>query len=223
MNPTEPKSILLVDDHPLFREGLKSLIERCNRYRIHGEASCGAEALDCIRKQRFDIITMDLSLPDMSGMEVIRRMRDLVPHLHILVVSMHAEIEYIQEAFQAGAMGYLAKEATGEKLIFALDAIAKGEHFLDGLASQEVVARMLDSGKRRQAGERYDLLSPREQEVFRLAAGGMSNREIAESLNISPKTADNHRSNLMKKLGLHNRLELVRYAVKIGLIDTDKW
>lgn len=205
------------------REGLKNLIDRSSDYQVVGEASNAEEALDFIRKTRTDLITMDLSLPDMSGIEVIKRIKDLMPHLPILVVSMHSEFEYVQEAFLAGANGYLVKDATGEKLITAMDAIGREEYFLDGNASQEVVAKLLSARSKPSGTDRYGLLSPREQEVFRLVVEGLSNKDIGEELSISPKTVDNHRSNLMKKMDIHNRLDLVRYAVKIGLVDVEKW
>jgi len=219
------KSVLIVDDHPLFREGLKGLVDRSSGYQAIGEAGNGREALQLALDLRPEIVTMDVSLPDMTGVEVTRELTRLFPGMKVLIVSMHPKFEVVAEAFQAGALGYVVKEATSAKLVQAMDTIARGEHYLDGQVSQEVVGKLL-SGPDQDKGivdEKYGLLTRREQQIMRLVAEGASSRRIAELLNLSPKTVENHRANLMKKLGVHNRMELVRYAARLGLIDVEQW
>jgi DNA-binding NarL/FixJ family response regulator len=219
------RRVLIVDDHPLFRDGLKGLVSRSADYQTVGEAGSGSEALRQLDKCRPDLVTMDISLPDMSGIEVVRELHRRAPGIRVLMVSMHPRYEYISDAFRAGASGYVVKEATSTRLIQAMDALSRGEYFLDGQVSHELLAKLLCQEDTRGGGEdeRYRLLSPREQQVFRLAAEGNSTRQIAAQLALTAKTVENHLTNLMKKLEVHSRLELVRYAARLGLIDLDQW
>ncbi|WP_291315168.1 response regulator transcription factor [Desulfuromonas sp.] len=222
---TRKHTVLIVDDHPLFREGLKSLIDRSSGYEVIGEAGSGEEALRMARSLRPDLVTMDVSLPQMSGIDCVRHLVQLFPQSRVLVVSMHAKFDYIAEAFRAGAKGYLVKDSASGRLIEALDALSRGDSFLDGNVSHEVVAKILAGAESETAihDEKYGLLTPREQQVMRLVVEGVTSREIAEKLSLSPKTVENHRANLMKKLDVHNRMELVRYAARLGLIDVEQW
>ncbi len=221
---TTKKRVLIVDDHPLFREGLKSLVERSAGYETVGEAGSGAEALALARDLKPDLVTMDVSLPDMSGIEAVREIVRVIPSVRILMLSMYPKFDYVADAFKAGAKGYVVKEATSARLIQAMDALSRGEHFLDGQVSQDIVAKLAGSGKdTRVQDERYGLLTSREQQVMRLVTEGVPSREIASRLNLSAKTVENHRANLMKKLGVHSKMELVRYAARLGLIDLEQW
>jgi DNA-binding NarL/FixJ family response regulator len=143
----------------------------------------------------------------------------------IMIVSMHSKIDYIAEAFQAGAKGYVAKESAAERLVQGLEAIVKGEFFLDSSVSLQVVENLMKFPVKeaRITDAEYGALTPREQEIMRMLAEGIGPREIADKLCISPKTVENHRANIMKKLDLHSTMELVRYAAKLGLIDVDLW
>lgn len=222
---SQKKQILIVDDHPLFREGLKSIISRSKHYEVCGEAGNAAEGLEAARELQPDMILIDISLPDRSGLELTREIRMILEETRVLIISMHAAINYITEAFQAGATGYVVKESAHERLLEGLDTIADGHYFLDSSISQEVVKTLKGTPVReaRTSDTEYGRLTAREQEVMRLLAEGFKAREIGEMLCISPKTVENHRTNIMQKLGLHSTIELVRYAVKIGLIDVELW
>ena len=222
---TAPKTILIIEDHPLFREGLKAIIARSDRFQVVAEAGTARSGMLKAAQLRPDIVIVDISLPDRSGVQVAREIRETLDDGKVLIVSMHAKIDYIVEAFQAGAIGYVVKESAAERLLQALEAVARGEYFLDSSISEEVVQRLIGfraSSSRIDAAD-YGRLTPREQEIMRLLADGLSAREAADRLCISPKTVENHRSNILRKLGLHSSVDLVRYAAKIGLIDVDSW
>ena len=219
------KTVLIIDDHPLFREGLKSIISRSLHYEVIGEAGTAGEGFDLTKKMNPDVILVDISLADKNGIELTREIRAMNSDACVLVISMHSKINYITEAFQAGALGYIVKESTHERLLQGLDTVVAGEYYLDSAISKEVVNSLMDASVReaRTSDPEYGRLTPREQEVMRLLAEGFKAREIADMLYISPKTAENHRCNIMQKLRLHSAVELVRYAAKIGLIDVDLW
>jgi DNA-binding NarL/FixJ family response regulator len=219
------KTILIVDDHPLFREGLKSLIARNPGFQVVGEAGSGREGLKFAKELKPDLVIMDISLPDKSGVDVTRDIRSILSETRVIIVSMHSNIDHITEAFRAGATGYVVKESAADRLIHGLEAISRGEYFLDSSVSHKVVEELIDFPikEAKITDTAYGALSSREQEVMRLLAEGLSTKEIAEKLFISPKTVENHRSNIMHKLGLHSIIELVRYATKLGLIDVDLW
>jgi DNA-binding NarL/FixJ family response regulator len=218
-------NLLIIDDHTLFREGLKAIIARDSRFKVVGEAGNGREGLRMAKKLKPDVVLVDISLPDRTGIQLTSEIRTLLPESHIMIVSMHSKIDCIAEAFQAGAKGYVVKESAGERLLQGLEAVGKGEYFLDSSVSHEVVKKLmkfpLKEAKITDAA--YGNLTPREQEVMRFLADGLSTKEVAEKLFISPKTVENHRTSIMRKLDLHSSLELFRFATKIGLIDVDLW
>ena len=218
-------SILIVDDHPMFREGLKAILKRDAHYEVVAEAGNGREGILAAQEHHPDMALVDISLPDINGIRLTRDLRQILPQLKVIIVSMHSKIEHIAEAFKAGASGYLVKESASEGLLKGLAKVVEGDYFLDSSVSPTVVESLmhapLQKGPARDAD--YGTLTPREQEVMRLLAEGLSSRDIAEKLYISPKTAENHRANLMKKLNLHSNVELIRYAARLGLIDLDLW
>ena len=221
----EQKSIIIIDDHPLFREGLKTIISRDDRFKVVGEAGTGHEGLEMTKRLKPDLVIVDISLPDQSGIQLTRDLRRLLSETKILIVSMHSKIDYIAEAFQAGATGYVVKESASERLLQGLKSVAKGDYYLDSSVSHAVVENLMKSPLKaaKITDADYATLTPREQEVMRFLAEGLSSKAVAEKLFISPKTVENHRANIMSKLGLHSTIELVRYAAKLGLIDVDLW
>lgn len=219
------KTVLIVDDHPLFREGLKSLISRNTVFEVVGEAGNGREGLRMSRELKPDLVIVDISLPDISGIDLARNIRSLLSKTRLMIVSMHSKIDYISEAFRAGATGYVVKESAADRLIQGLKAVSRGEYFLDSSLSHKVVKKLMEFPEKevKITDARYEALTPREQQVMRLLAEGISTKEIAEKLFISPKTVENHRASILSKLNLHSTMELVRYAVRLGLIDVDLW
>ena len=221
----EQKSVIIIDDHPLFREGLKTIISRDDRFKVVGEAGSGHEGLEMTKRLKPDMVVVDISLPDQSGIQLTRDLRQHLSETKILIVSMHSKIDYIAEAFQAGATGYVVKESASERLLQGLKSVAMGDYYLDSSVSHAVVENLMKSPLKaaKITDADYATLTPREQEVMRLLAEGLSSKAVAEKLFISPKTVENHRANIMNKLGLHSTIELVRYAAKLGLIDVDLW
>ncbi|MBU1053117.1 MAG: response regulator transcription factor [Proteobacteria bacterium] len=219
------KTVLIVDDHPLFRQGIKALLDKQSEYEVVDEAGTGKEAIQKAKKLKPELVVMDISLPDQNGMDVTREILSFLPETRVLILSMHSKIDYIAESFQAGATGYVVKESAASGLIKGLDAISKGEYFLDSSLSQEVANRLMETPTKKTKVKdlAYGALTPREQEILRLLAEGMTPKTIAEKLFISPKTVENHRASIMSKLDLHSTIELVRYAAKLGLIDVDLW
>lgn len=221
----EKTRIIIVDDHPLFREGIKTIIARSGKFDIVAEAGSGKDGFEKVKRIKPDLVLLDISLPDESGIVIAGKIRSQFPLIRIIILSMHSRIDYIVEAFQAGATGYVVKESAAERLGQALEAVAAGEYFLDSSISHEVVAKLMSSpakeAKVSDAG--YGQLTAREQEIMRMLAEGASKSQIADRLCISIKTVENHRANIMRKLDIHSAMDLVRYAAKLGLIDVDLW
>lgn len=221
---TTQRGILIVDDHPLFREGVKSIIDRAQGFTALGEAGSLEEARRMALSLKPDLALVDLTLPDGSGADLIRELTPQLPGTLFIVLSMHSGIEMVAESFQAGAHGYIVKESAGERLIQALCAVQSGEQYLDSAISPKVIRKLLDYSdkKARATGSSYDALTRREQQILRMLAQGISPRDIATALFISRKTAENHRANIMAKLGLKTPLDLIRYAMRKGLVDVEE-
>lgn len=219
------KTILLVDDHSLLRIGLKAIIGADKGLEVVGEAVNAAEGYRLAEKFGPDLVIVDISLPDKSGIELTSEIRASMPETRVMILSMHTKTEYIKEAFRAGATGYMVKETSPENLLRGIDRVLIGEYFMDSHVTQQVVTNLsrVPPEKIRNTDPSYSSLSPREQQVLRLLVEGSHVKEIAAKLFISPKTVESHKINIMKKLKLKKTLDLVRYAARIGLIDVDTW
>lgn len=205
--------VLLADDHQLVRDGLKGILGAASGIEVTGEAASGDEALALVRARAFDVALLDLSMPGLSGIDLIKRLRLERPELRILVLSMHGEQQYATRALKAGAAGYLTKDTAAEQLVSALRRVAGG-----GVAISEATAASLLASARGGDVPLHSLLSDREFEVFRLLAAGRTPTEIAERLHLSVKTVSTHKARLQQKLNVASTAELVRYALEHGLL-----
>jgi two-component system response regulator NreC len=212
----KPVSVLLVDDHAMFRAGIKALLEQEGRVTVVGEASSGDEAVDLVRRLKPDVVVMDLSMPGSNGLEATRRIAALELNTSVLVLTVHAEEEYLVPVVEAGASGYLTKTSADTDLLEAIKVVARGQVFLPPKATTLLLKQYKANEAEGEAGLKD--LSTREQEVLALTAEGFSSREIGKKLFISPKTVDTYRSRIMDKLGLSHRSDLVRFALRVGLL-----
>lgn len=208
--------VLLVDDHAMFRAGVKSLLAFNPEFEIVGEADSGQQALDKVREVKPDIVIMDIAMPGMDGLSATRLIKELHPEVKVLLLSQHENREYILPALKMGASGYVLKRAAADELIQAVKSINAGKSYLDPDVADIVVNDY--RYKKTGADDSYDSLTEREREVLIYLARGRTNREIAEILCISLKTVDFHKGNLMRKLEIHNRVELTKYAMHKGLV-----
>ncbi len=211
---TRQMRILIADDHGIVRSGLKMLLEKQPDVRVIAEASDGVEACAMAIAERPDLAILDVKMPGMSGLEATREIREKAPETAVLILSMHDEDRYLFEALKAGASGYVLKRAADQDLIEAIRAIERGEPFLTPEAQRALIRDVLDENR-----DRDERLTPREEEIVKLVVEAHTSREIAEMLGLSEKTVENHRANAMKKLGMRDRVELVRYAIRRGLIE----
>jgi two-component system, NarL family, response regulator NreC len=210
--------LLLVDDHEVVRTGLRMLLESHSDIKILAEASTGTEALQMALEYQPDVVVMDITLPDFSGIEVTRRIKERQPLVAVVALTIHEDEQYFFEMLQAGASGYVPKRAAPEDLIAAIRAAHAGEIYLYPSLAKALVSDYLGRMRTNPEEAALEELTPREEEVLELLAEGLSNDEIADRLVISRHTVARHRENLMGKLNLHSRSELVKYAIRKGLI-----
>jgi DNA-binding NarL/FixJ family response regulator len=206
--------ILIADDHGIVRSGLRMLIERQDDMRVVAEADDGVDALELSQAERPDVAVLDVSMPRMTGLQAAREIRAHSPDTRVLLLSMHDDERYFFEGLEAGAAGYVLKRAADTDLIEALRTVAGGRTFLSDDA-QVLLMREWQEGR----AEPEDPLTPRELEVVKLIAEAYTNRQIAETLKLSEKTVESHRANVFSKLGMRDRVELVRYAIRRGLVE----
>jgi DNA-binding NarL/FixJ family response regulator len=213
-----PTRILLADDHALVRTGLRMILDAEPDLEVVAEAADGYEALDALAGTPIDLAVLDIAMPRMTGLQAAREIKRLHPHVRILILSMHDNEQYFFEAIKAGASGFVLKSVVDRDLLEACRAAMRGEPFLYPAA---VGALIRDHLNRSREGESTagSILTSREEEVVKLIAEGYSTREIANTLGISAKTVDRHRSNVLQKLGMRDRLQLTRYAIRTGLIE----
>ena len=211
--------ILLADDHEIVRRGLRALLETRQDWEICAEATTGREAVDQAIQHKPDVVVLDISMPELNGLEAARQITKAVPQAQVLILTMHDSEELVQELLNAGARGYVLKSDAGRELVAAVDAVRQHKPFFTSRVSEMVLDGYL---KRADAGiseVKRARLTPREREIVQLLAEGKSNKEVAVALSISVKTAETHRANIMNKLGLHSVTELVRYAVRNKMVE----
>jgi DNA-binding NarL/FixJ family response regulator len=206
--------ILLVDDHAVVRQGFKMILAAQPDMEIVGEAGNGREALDLAGQLQPDVIVMDVAMPELNGIEATRRVADVSPRSRVLALSMHKDSVYVREILRAGARGYLLKDSISSDLLAAVRAIARGEGYLSPGVSDAVL-----NDYRQHVTDPIDLLTSREREVLQMIAEGKTNKEIATVLSLSVYTVDAHRGHIMEKLNVHSVTDLVRFAVRAGLVD----
>ncbi len=210
-------TILLVDDHHVVRQGLRSLLESQPEFEVVAESSNGLDAVQLVENLHPDVVLLDLMMPGLNGLEVTRQIQNLT---HVLILSMHDNEAYVLEALRNGAYGYILKDSTAAELIQAVQAVAEGRRYLSAPLSERAIEIYMK--KAQSSGQdAYESLTTREREVLHLVAQGLSNSAIAEQLSISPRTVEIHRANAMHKLNLRNQTELIRYALRKGILPME--
>jgi two-component system, NarL family, response regulator NreC len=214
--------VLLAEDHTIVRKGLRSLLDKETGIKVVGEAEDGREAIVKAEELYPDVVVMDIAMPGLNGLEATRQIKKRFSDMKIIILTMHANEEYILQSLKAGASGYLVKKAAPAELISAINAVHKGDSFLSPSISRTVIDEYIRRSKEISEGaEGFEQLTVREREVLQLIAEGRKTREIAELLYISIKTVETHRAHIMNKLDIHSTAELTRYAMRKGIISSD--
>ena len=214
----EIRSIVIAEDHRILREGLESLLSSKPDFEVIGKAEDGLEAISLVRESRPDLVLLDLSMPRLDGLSAIREIKNLSPETKILALTVHTDEEYVLEAFEAGADGYCLKDAGRTELIMAMQTVFSGKPYFSPGIADKVLEGYLEGRQRLKDRPSWETVSRREREVLKLVGEGYKNKDIAELLNISVKTVEKHRSNIMKKLDLPNTAALTAYAIEKGLV-----
>jgi DNA-binding NarL/FixJ family response regulator len=213
--------VVLVDDHPPVRDGVKVALQRDNDIIISGEAETVEELREILRNTDIDVVVLDISLPDGSGVELVTQLREQYPLLKIIILSMYSRSDYVLEAVSNGVSGYMTKETSPVRLIDGIKQVLRGEYFFDQVTLEVIIQKALEHPQRFYdvQDHDYESLTAREQEIMRLLAEGLSVKRIAQSLYISYRTVENHRTSIFRKLKVKNAAELVHYATRLGIID----
>jgi len=212
-------SLVLADDHIIVREGLRRLLRNERGLKVVGEASNGLEAVSLVKEFKPDILVLDLMMPHLNGLQVIRELSRISPETRVVVLTMYADEPYIAEALASGALGYVLKDAGFKHLLRAIREAYAGHRYLSPPLSERMI-ELYGLKAKRSSFDPYDSLTPRERQILQMTAEGSTSAEIAAHLSISPRTVESHRSNLLRKLRLKNHSELVRYAVQKGILKT---
>ncbi len=213
--------ILVVDDHTLVRAGIRALLEPAPDIEVVGEAEDGLTALAQVRALRPEVVLMDIAMPKMSGVEATRRIKEEFPQVHVLALTVHDNEEYLFQMLRAGACGYVLKKARPAELVDAIEAASRGETYLFPSMAKSLVGDYLRRVEAGEESDTYAQLTTREREILKLLAEGYTSPEIAELLHLSVKTVSAHRQHIMEKLDLHRPAELIKYAIRKGLVETD--
>lgn len=213
-------SIILADDHPVVRRGMEALLESEPDFSIVGVAADGLETIRLADRLKPDVVVLDLMMPGLSGLEALRILRDRSPRTRIVILSMYSSSAFVAQALQNGAIGYVLKGCSEENLIRAVREAAVGRRFLSPPVTEIAINAYVEQSRGGLLSP-HDTLTPRQREVLQMAAEGKTTSEIAERLNISPRTVENHRASIMKKLGLQNQTDLIRHAMRHGLIPPE--
>ncbi len=215
--------VILVDDHPPVRDGVKVALERDKEILIEGEAETAQELCEILKEKEADVIVLDISLPDISGLELVNYLHDQHPLVKIIILSMYNRCDYILEAISNGVSGYMTKETSPVRLIEGIKQVMRGEYFFDQISLEAIIQKALEHPQRFYdvQDNAYESLTSREQEIMRLLAEGFSVKRIAQNLFISYRTVENHRTSIFRKLKVKNAAELVHYATRLGIIDFD--
>lgn len=215
-------SVVLADDHVLIRHGIKNIINQNEQYRVVGEVSDGEEVLRLLKKELADLVIMDITMPKMNGLEAAEIVKRRYPRTKVLMLTMHKTKEHFSQAMSAGADGYLIKDDSDKELIEAIETIRKGKTYLSPFFAEGFTEDVIQA-YRTDEGSLIKKISKREKEVLQLVVDGHTSKSIAEKLNLSPRTVDSHRSNLLKKFDLKKSVDLVNYAIRCGLVRSDTY
>jgi DNA-binding NarL/FixJ family response regulator len=210
--------IVIVEDHKLFREGLKSLLSEKADLEVIGEAGDGLEAIRTVKKCRPDLLLLDLSMPKMNGISVMKEIKNQFPEIKIMALTIHESDQYVLEAFEAGADGYCLKDAGRNELMVAVDSVRQGKRYISPSISENVLEGYMTGRKKLKSKTSWDTITQREREVLKMLGEGFQNKEISEMLHISVKTVEKHRANIMNKLDRHNAATLTAFAIEHGLV-----
>jgi DNA-binding NarL/FixJ family response regulator len=210
--------VVIVEDHKLFREGLKSLLADKDDLEVVGEAGDGLAAIRTVKRCQPDMILLDLSMPKMNGISVMKEIKSQYPDIKIMALTIHESDQYVLEAFEAGADGYCLKDAGRNELMMAVDSVLQGKRYISPTISDNVLEGYLAGRKKLKSKTSWDTITQREREVLKLLGEGFQNKEISDMLHISVKTVEKHRANIMSKLDLHNAAALTAYAIEHGLV-----
>ena len=215
--------VLIADDHAIVRDGIQQLLKKESDIEVIGEAIDGIQALEKVKDLNPHVVLLDIAMPNLNGLEVIGLLKESAPESQIVILSMHANESYVHQVLKSGALGYVLKASPSTDIVDAIRAAHKKEYFLSSKIKANVIDSYLKTKKNEPTARGYDLLSEREQQVFRLVVHGSSTKKIADILCVSPKTIEKHRSSISAKLGTTGKLEMLKYAIKIGIVNPELW